>query len=35
MPAVSAEEEPEIPAKIMLTSTFTWAMPPRIRPTIA
>ena len=30
--AVSATTEPFIPAKNMLTRTFTWANPPRIRP---
>ena len=28
IPAASAVEEPEIPAKSMLTTTFTWASPP-------
>ena len=31
--AESATAEPFIPAKIMLTTTLTWASPPRIRPT--
>ena len=28
-PIVSAEETPEMPAKIIETPTFTWARPPR------
>ena len=32
-PAASATAEPDIPAKIMLPSTLTWARPPRARPT--
>ena len=33
-PAVSATAEPEIPAKIILDNTFTWARPPVKRPTM-
>jgi hypothetical protein len=34
-PAASAIAEPDIPAKITLCTTLTWASPPRKRPTIA
>ena len=33
IPAVSAWEEPEIPANIMDTRIFAWARPPRTWPT--
>ena len=33
-PAASATAAPEMPAKIMLASTLTWAKPPRTEPTI-
>ena len=32
-PAASATAAPEMPAKIMLANTFTWARPPRMKPT--
>ena len=32
-PAASASAAPEIPAKIMLASTLTWARPPLMLPT--
>jgi hypothetical protein len=31
--ATSATAEPDIPAKITLPTTFTWARPPRSHPT--
>jgi hypothetical protein len=34
-PAASAMAEPDIPAKMMLWTTLTWASPPRKRPTRA
>ena len=34
-PAASAIAEPDMPAKMMLCTTFTCASPPRKRPTIA
>ena len=33
MPAVSAWEDPEMPAKIIDTSTLAWPRPPGIQPT--
>src|SRR3954464_10324624 len=35
LPAASASAEPDMLAKTMLCRTFTWASPPRQRPTIA
>lgn len=35
IPDVSAAGDPEMPANSMLTSTFTWASPPRMCPTRA
>ncbi len=34
IPAASAVEEPEIPAKIMLTTTLMWPSPPGKWPTM-
>ena len=34
-PAASASAEPDMPAKMMLCTTLTWARPPRKRPTSA
>ena len=33
LPAASAMAEPDMPAKMMLCTTFTWPSPPRKRPT--
>ena len=35
VPAASAIAEPDMPAKMMLCTTLTWARPPRKRPTSA
>ena len=35
MPAASAIAEPDMPEKIRLATTLTWAKPPRSRPTSA
>ena len=35
VPAASAIAEPDMPAKMMLCTTLTWASPPRKRPTSA
>ena len=35
MPAASAMADPDMPEKIRLATTLTWARPPRKRPTIA